>query len=62
MTPVELAILRLVAENMTSKEIAEKLFVSMRTVENHRMHICAKLGIKGHNALLQFALEHKSAF
>ena len=59
-TPAELTILRLVAENKTNKEIAEKLFVSIRTVENHRTHICQKLGIKGHNALLQFALENKS--
>jgi len=60
-TPAECTILRLVAENMTSKEIAERLFVSVRTVENHRTHICQKLGIKGHNKLLQIALENKSA-
>jgi DNA-binding NarL/FixJ family response regulator len=62
LTPAELAVLRLVAENKTSKEIAEKLFVSFRTVENHRMHLCQKLGIKGPHALLQFALENKSVF
>lgn len=60
LTPAELAVLRLVSENKTSKEIAEKLFVSLRTVENHRMHICQRLGIKGPHALLQWALEHKS--
>jgi DNA-binding NarL/FixJ family response regulator len=60
-TPAELTILKLVAENKTSKEIAERLFVSVRTVENHRTHICQKLHIKGHNGLLQFALENKSA-
>lgn len=61
LTPAERAILKLLAENHTSKEIAQKLFVSERTVENHRMHICQKLGIKGHNKLLQFALENKAA-
>jgi DNA-binding NarL/FixJ family response regulator len=61
LTPAEVAVLRLVSENKTSKEIAETLFVSIRTVENHRTHICQKLGIKGHNALLQFALENKAA-
>ena len=61
LTPPELTILRHISENRTSKEIAKTLFVSERTVENHRMHICQKLGIKGHNALLQFALENKSA-
>jgi len=61
LTPAECAILRLVAENLTSKEIAQRLFVSERTVENHRLHICQKLQIHGHNKLLQFALENKSA-
>jgi DNA-binding NarL/FixJ family response regulator len=61
LTPAECAILRLVAENYTSKEIGERLFVSERTVENHRLHICQKLRIHGHNKLLQFALENKSA-
>ncbi len=61
LTPAELTVLKLVGENLTSKEIAEKLFVSIHTIENHRMHICHKLGIKGHNKLLQFALENKSA-
>jgi len=58
-TPAERAILKLLGENHTSKEIAEKLFVSERTVENHRTHICHKLGIHGHHKLLQFALENK---
>lgn len=61
LTPAERSILKLLAGNHTSKEIAEKLFVSVRTVENHRTHICQKLGIKGHNKLLQFAMENKSA-
>jgi len=59
LTPAERAILKLLAENHTSKELAGRLFVSERTVENHRMHICHKLGIHGHNKLLQFALENK---
>ena len=61
LTPAELTVLKLVGQNLTSKEIAERLFVSIRTVENHRTHICQKLGIKGHNKLLQFALENKGA-
>ena len=60
LSPAERQILKHLADNLTSKEIAEKLFVSMRTVENHRTHICQKLAIKGHNKLLQFALENKS--
>jgi len=61
LTPAEKKLLRLLADNLTSKEIGEKLFVSVRTVENHRLHICQKLEIKGHNKLLQFALENKSS-
>ena len=61
LSPAERHILKLLADNLTSKEIADKLFISLRTVENHRTHICQKLGIKGHNKLLQFALENKSA-
>ncbi len=61
LTPAEIAILKLISGNHTSKEMAEMLFVSVRTVENHRLHICQRLGIKGHNKLLQFALENKSA-
>lgn len=60
LTTSERHILKLLAENKTSKEIANDLFISVRTVENHRTHICNKLGIKGHNKLLQFALEHRS--
>jgi len=60
MTPAEFVILKLVSENMTSREIADRLFVSVRTVENHRAHICFKLGLKGPHALLQYALENKA--
>jgi two-component system, NarL family, response regulator DegU len=60
LTPAEHSILKLLSRNHTNKEIAEKLFISVRTVENHRTHICQKLGIKGHNKLLEFAFEHKS--
>jgi len=62
LSPAERRILALLAENLTSKEIAQKLFVSVRTIENHCMHVCRKLDIKGHNKLLQFALETKPAF
>ncbi len=59
LTPAEVSVLRLVAENKTNKDIARVLFVSVRTVENHRARICQKLGVKGHNQLLLFAREHK---
>lgn len=60
LTPAERRVLRLIADNKTSREIAAELFVSPRTVENHRTNICQKLGLRGSHSLLKFALEHRS--
>ena len=60
LTPTEQRVLRLVAENKTNKEIGRELFISHRTVETHRSHICEKLQLSGSHALLQFAVEHRS--
>jgi len=60
LTPMERRVLRLVAENRTSREIAAQLFISARTVETHRANICTKLCLRGTHPLLQFALEHRS--
>ncbi len=60
LTPSEKKILKLIAHNKTSKEIADQLFVSVRTVQNHRHNIAQKLGFKGHHKLLQFAIENKT--
>lgn len=60
LTVSERRILNLIAEAKTNKEIAETLFISIRTVEHHRSNICGKLGLTGKNALLTFALTHKS--
>lgn len=60
LTPAERRILRLIAAGHSSKEIADTLFIHYRTVENHRVNIAQKLGLRGHNAVLKFALEHKS--
>jgi DNA-binding NarL/FixJ family response regulator len=57
-TTAERRILKLVAENKTSKEIAKVLFISYRTVEAHRTNICAKLQLHGSHRLLEFALRH----
>ncbi len=62
LTQMEERVLQLIAENKTSKEIADELFISHRTVQNHRTNICNKLDLKGHNRLLQFALENKEKF
>jgi DNA-binding NarL/FixJ family response regulator len=60
LTPTERRVLKLIAENKTSREISAELFISHRTVENHRTNICQKLGLRGSHSLIKFALEHKS--
>jgi DNA-binding NarL/FixJ family response regulator len=60
LTATERRIMLAIAEHKTSKEIARDLFVSHRTVENHRSNICQKLDLHGAHALLRFALDHKS--
>ena len=59
LTTAERQVLKYIAQNMTSKEIAKQLHISFRTVQNHRANICSKLKLEGHNKLLQFALEHR---
>jgi two-component system, NarL family, response regulator DegU len=58
LTETERRIVRMIAEYKTSKEISAELFISPRTVEHHRENISEKLGLKGRNALLKFAVEH----
>jgi DNA-binding NarL/FixJ family response regulator len=59
LSPAERRILRLIASDKTSKEIAEALGLSPRTVENHRTNMSAKLGLQGSHSLLKFAFENK---
>ncbi|MGA9119454.1 MAG: response regulator transcription factor [Bacteroidota bacterium] len=61
LTPAELRILRLIAECKTSKEIAEHLSISYKTVENHRTNIASKLRLRGSHSLVKFALDNRSA-
>jgi DNA-binding NarL/FixJ family response regulator len=60
LTAAELRVLRLIAANKTSKEIAGELYISESTVNKHRENICRKLDLHGNHALLNFSLEHKS--
>ena len=60
LTVTERRILNLIAEYKTSREIGDELFVSFRTIENHRANIARKLDLKGSHALIKFALENKS--
>ncbi|MEB6570799.1 nitrate respiration regulation response regulator NreC [Staphylococcus auricularis] len=55
----ELEILPLVAKGYGNKEIAEKLFVSVKTVEAHKTHIMTKLDLKSKPELVEYALKKK---
>jgi DNA-binding NarL/FixJ family response regulator len=59
LTKTELAVLKGVSDSLSSKEIAERLGVSYRTIENHRNNICSKFGLNGVNVLTRFVLENK---
>ena len=56
LTKAELRIVKNVLAGNTSKQIAEELFLSQNTIENHRYNISKKLGLKGVNSLLKFVL------
>lgn len=56
-TEQEIAVLLLVAEGQTSSDIADKLFISKRTVDSHRANILHKLGLKTGPQLLKFAIK-----
>ncbi len=58
LTASERTVLKLIAQYKTTKEIAEILFVSARTIESHRLNICQKLHLQGSHSLIKFALEH----
>jgi DNA-binding NarL/FixJ family response regulator len=60
LTISEKRILRRISENRTSQDIAEELFISIKTVDNHRSNMANKLRLKGHLSLLKFCLNFKS--
>ena len=60
LTKTELLVLKLIAEGKTSNQIAEEMFISPKTVENHRTNINFKLNLRGTHSLIKFAIENKS--
>ena len=56
LTPRELEILKLIAEAHTSREIAEALVISVKTVERHRANIMEKLGMRDRVELTRYAI------
>jgi DNA-binding NarL/FixJ family response regulator len=59
LTNMEWRVLRHVATLRTSREVARALGIAERTVHTHRNNICMKLGLRGANALLHFAVNHR---
>ena len=51
--------LQLIAEGMTSRQIAEELKIHIKTVESHRMHLMKRLGIHDVAGLVRYAIKHK---
>jgi len=61
LTTSELAVARLVAEGLTNREVAERLFVSPHTVSSHLRHVFSKLGITSRVELARVARDYEIA-
>ena len=57
LTEREVDVLRLIARGLTNREMAERLYLSVRTVESHRARIQRKLGRSRRSDLVEYALE-----
>jgi DNA-binding NarL/FixJ family response regulator len=55
LTPREQQVMRLLAEGLSTTQIAEKLFISPKTVDNHRTHIMSKLDLHSSHDLVKYA-------
>ncbi|KYG83434.1 MULTISPECIES: response regulator transcription factor [Roseivirga] len=59
LTAMEKVVIRKISENLSTKEIAEQLFISESTVKNHRHNICVKLDLApGTHSLLKWVMEN----
>lgn len=58
MTPRELDVLRYIIDEHTNQEIAEKLFISIRTVDAHRRNLLEKTGSRNTAGLVKFAIKN----
>jgi len=59
LTPRELEIVTLVAEGYTNQAIADRLTLSIKTVQSHRANVMEKLGLRDITQLVRFALRHR---
>ena len=58
LTPREVEVLGLVAEGLTNPQVAQRLFLSPRTVQRHLNSVYRKLGVSSRTAATRLALEH----
>lgn len=58
LTNREMEVLTLLAKGYTNKEISDRIFISVKTVETHRKKIYGKLGIQSRAELVHFAIKH----
>jgi DNA-binding NarL/FixJ family response regulator len=58
LTPREMEVLKLVAEGYTNQEIANRLILSIKTIQAHRANVMEKLGLHDITHLVRFALRH----
>jgi DNA-binding NarL/FixJ family response regulator len=56
-SPREIEVLKLIAQEFSNSEIAEKLYISIRTVDTHRRNLLEKLGAKNTAGLVRFAIQ-----
>ncbi len=57
LSPREIEIIKLIAEGKSSREIADQLFLSFRTIQNHRTRIMRKLNLKKNTDLVKYAIQ-----
>jgi DNA-binding NarL/FixJ family response regulator len=62
LSPREREVLQLIAEGHTNRGIAERLFISVKTVEAHKEHIVRKLGVRGSAELIRYAIRKGLTF
>jgi len=58
LSPREREVMQLVAEGKTSQEIAERLFISSKTVDSYRSRLMRKIGVEDMAGLIKFAIQH----
>jgi len=58
LSKTEFRIIQMIAEGMSTREIAQALNISIKTVENHRHNISKKLNLSGHNSLIKYAIKN----